>query len=78
MSNLKVMSDKEFIQLTDKIMETEAFIEFLEEQLKKHLSEETRDKYRRQLKGAKNKLNKLNKKIYEDLKKRGEIKIEKI
>ena len=78
MSNLKVMNDKEFIQLTDKIMETEAFIEFLEEQLKKHLSEETRDKYRRQLKGAKNKLNKLNKKIYEDLKKRGEIKIEKI
>lgn len=75
----KCLSDKEFMYLTDKVMETEAFIEFLEEQLqKKNLTVETRDKYRRQLKGAKNKLNKLNKKIYEDLKKRGEIKIEKI
>lgn len=75
----KCLSDREFMYLTDKVMETEAFIEFLEEQLqKKNLTVETRDKYRRQLKGAKNKLNRLNKKIYEDLKKRGEIKIEKI
>ena len=74
----KCMSDKEFMKLTDQIMETEAFVEFLEEQLQKHLTEETRDKYRRQLKGAKNKLYKLSKKVKDDLIKRGEISVRKI
>lgn len=74
----KCMSDKEFMKLTDQIMETEAFVEFLEEQLQKHLTEETRDKYRRQLKGAKNKLYKLSKKVQDDLIKRGEISVRKI
>lgn len=74
----KCMSDKEFMKLTDQIMETEAFVEFLEEQLQKHLTEETRDKYRRQLKGAKNRLHKLIKKVQDDLIKRGEISVRKI
>ena len=74
----KCMSDKEFMKLTDQIMETEAFVEFLEEQLQKHLTEETRDKYRRQLKGAKNKLHKLIKKVQDDLIKRGEISVREI
>ena len=74
----KCMSDKEFMKLTDRIMETEAFVEFLEEQLQKHLTEETRDKYRRQLKGAKNKLHKLIKKVQDDLIKRGEISVREI
>lgn len=74
----KCMSDKEFMKLTDQIMETEAFVEFLEEQLQRHLTEETRDKYRRQLKGAKNKLYKLSKKVQDDLIKRGEISVRKI
>ena len=74
----KCMSDKDFMKLTDQIMETEAFVEFLEEQLQKHLTEETRDKYRRQLKGAKNKLYKLSKKVQDDLIKRGEISVRKI
>lgn len=74
----KCMSDKEFMKLTDQIMETEAFVEFLEEQLQKHLTEETRDKYRRQLKGAKNRLHKLSKKVQDDLIKRGEISVRKI
>lgn len=74
----KCMSDKEFMKLTDQIMETEAFVEFLEEQLQKHLIEETRDKYRRQLKGAKNRLHKLIKKVQDDLIKRGEISVRKI
>lgn len=74
----KYMSDKEFMKLTDQIMETEAFVEFLEEQLQRHLTEETRDKYRRQLKGAKNKLYKLSKKVQDDLIKRGEISVRKI
>lgn len=74
----KCMSDKEFMKLTDQIMETEAFVEFLEEQLQKHLTEETRDKYRRQLKGAKNRLHKLIKKVQDDLIKRGEISVREI
>ena len=74
----KYMSDKEFMKLTDQIMETEAFVEFLEEQLQKHLTEETRDKYRRQLKGAKNRLYKLTKKVQDDLIKRGDISVRKI
>ena len=74
----KCMSDKDFMKLTDQIMETEAFVEFLEEQLQKHLTEETRDKFRRQLKGAKNKLYKLSKKVQDDLIKRGEISVRKI
>lgn len=74
----KCMSDKEFMKLTDQIMETEAFVEFLEEQLQKHLTEETRDRYRRQLKGAKNRLHKLIKKVQDDLIKRGEISVRKI
>ena len=72
MLNSKLINDKEFIKLIDKIMETEAYIEFLEEQLRKHLTEETRNKYRNQLKGAKIKLGKYNKKIYDDLKRRGD------
>lgn len=78
MLNLKVMNDKEFIKLIDKIMETEAYIEFLEEQLRKHLTEETRNKYRNQLKGAKIKLGKYNKKIYDDLKRRGDTSVKEI
>ena len=74
----KCMSDKEFMKLTDQIMETEAFVEFLEEQLQRHLTEETRDKYRRQLKGAKNRLSKYMKKLNEDMKKRGDISVKEI
>ena len=77
MLNSKPMNDKEFIKFIDKIMETEAYIEFLEEQLRKHLTEETRNKYRNQLKGAKIKLGKYNKKIYDDLKRRGDTSVVK-
>ena len=42
------------------------------------LTEETRNKYRRQLKGAKNRLHKLIKKVQDDLIKRGEISVREI
>lgn len=64
MSKVKPFT-KEMIKLSDKIMEDEAFIEFLEEQLEKHLSTEARDRYRGQLKTAKNRLSKSEKKFKE-------------
>lgn len=55
------------ITLTDKIMEVEAFIEFLEDSLAGHLLPETRDKYHKQLKTAKNRLTKLEKELKKNL-----------
>lgn len=78
---LKVMSDSEFIKCLDSIMETEAHIEFLNEQLNNksaHLTEETRAKYEKQLKYDKSKLCRLNKKVNKDIIKRGEIKSERV
>ena len=78
---LKTMSDKEFIKCLDSIMETEAHIEFLNEQLSSksaHLTEETRVKYKKQLKYDKSKLCKLNKKVNIDIIRREEIKNERV
>lgn len=66
MNNLKILTEEQIKQM-DKIMETEAFIEFLEDALSGHLTTETRDRYRNQLKTAKNRLTKLEKKFREGL-----------
>ena len=59
---IKKITNTDLMDVIDKIMETQAYLEFLDEQLGKHLSIETREKYTRQLKSAKNRLRKLNKK----------------
>lgn len=56
---MKKVDDAYFLKLSDMVMETQAYIEFLEEQLNKHLIEETRNKYRKQLSIARKKLSTL-------------------
>ena len=72
---IKKITNTDLMDVIDKIMETQAYIEFLDEQLGKHLSIETREKYTRQLKSAKNRLRKLNKKETEIMSKLGDTNV---
>lgn len=71
----KKITNTDLMDVIDKIMETQAYLEFLDEQLGKHLSIETREKYTRQLKSAKNRLRKLNKKETEIMSKLGDTNV---
>lgn len=72
---IKKITNTDLMDVIDKIMETQAYLEFLDEQLGKHLSIETREKYTRQLKSAKNRLRKLNKKETEIMSKLGDTNV---
>jgi ATP-dependent exoDNAse (exonuclease V) beta subunit len=72
---IKKITNTDLMDVIDKIMETQAYLEFLDEQLGKHLSTETREKYTRQLKSAKNRLRKLNKKETEIMSKLGDTNV---
>ena len=72
---VKKITNTDLMDVIDKIMETQAYLEFLDEQLGKHLSIETREKYTRQLKSAKNRLRKLNKKETEIMSKLGDTNV---
>ena len=71
----KKITNTDLMDVIDKIMETQAYLEFLDEQVGKHLSIETREKYTRQLKSAKNRLRKLNKKETEIMSKLGDTNV---
>lgn len=68
----KKVTNTDLMDVIDKIMETQAYLEFLDEQLERHLSIETREKYTKQVKSAKNRLRKLNKKEIEIMNKLGD------
>ena len=72
---IKKITNTDLMDVIDKIMETQAYLEFLDEQLGKHLSIETREKYTRQLKSAKNRLRKLNNKETEIMSKLGDTNV---
>lgn len=72
---IKKITNTDLMDVIDKIMETQAYLEFLDEQLGNHLSIETREKYTRQLKSAKNRLRKLNKKETEIMSKLGDTNV---
>lgn len=75
----KCMSDKEFMKLTEDIVVTEGQISTLEEIIHSdYASSDLKDKSRKQLKAANNRLSKYMKKLNEDVKKRGDISVRKI
>lgn len=72
---VKKVTNTDLMDVIDKIMETQAYLEFLDEQLGRHLSVETREKYTKQVKSAKNRLRKLNKKEIEIMNKLGDTNV---
>lgn len=72
---VKKVTNTDLMDVIDKIMETQAYLEFLDEQLGRHLSAETREKYTKQVKSAKNRLRKLNKKETEIMNKLGDTNV---
>lgn len=71
----KKVTNTDLMDVIDKIMETQAYLEFLDEQLGRHLSVETREKYTKQVKSAKNRLRKLNKKEIEIMNELGDTNV---
>lgn len=63
----KMSTNDKMIELTDKIMESEAYIEHLETVLSGNLSTKTRDIYRGRLKTARNRLTKLENLLKDEL-----------
>lgn len=76
MLNSKPMNDKEFMKLIEDIVVTEGQISTLEEIIHSdYASSDLKDRSRKQLKTANNRLSKYMKKLNEDTKKRGDISV---
>lgn len=79
MLNSKPMNDKEFMKLIEDIAVTEGQISTLEEIMHSdHASSDLKDRSRKQLKTANNRLSKYMKKLNEDTKKRGDSSVKDV